>query len=89
MCYYEKYQQLFMENRVRAIKGTKKAEDHLRDCQIKVLSYWTVEVHNCSEIEFIDSTRHLYMSNRDISHLCYNALCIRLDHLSAEPHKHV
>ena len=46
-----------MENRVPALDGervlgTKKAEDHLRDCDIKVLSYWTVEMHNRSEIEF-------------------------------------
>ena len=34
------------------VKGTKKAEDHLRDCEIKVLSYWRVEMHNRSEIEF-------------------------------------
>ena len=47
-----------MENRVPALDGErvfrarKKAEDHLRDCEIKVLSYWTVEMHNRSEIEF-------------------------------------
>ena len=47
-----------MENRVPALdgecvfKGTKKAEEHLRDCVIKVLSCWTVEMHNRSEIKF-------------------------------------
>ena len=47
-----------MENRVPALDGErvfrarKKAVDHLRDCKIKVLSYWTVEMHNRSEIEF-------------------------------------
>ena len=35
------------------------------------------------------STRHLYIGDRDISHLCHNALCIRLDHLSMEPHEHI
>ena len=35
------------------------------------------------------STRHLYIGDRDISHLCHNALCIRLDHSSTEPHEDV
>ena len=33
------------------------------------------------------STRHLYIGDTDISHLCHNALCIRVDHLLTEPHK--
>ena len=36
----------------RMLRARKKAEDHLRDCEIKVLSYWRVEMHNRSEIEF-------------------------------------
>ena len=35
------------------------------------------------------ATRHLYIGGRDISHLCHNALCIKLDHSSTEPHEHM
>ena len=48
----------FFGNRVQALDGEhvlmarKNAEDHLRDCKIKVLSYWTVEMHNRSQTEF-------------------------------------
>ena len=35
------------------------------------------------------STRHLYIGDRDISQLCHNALCIRLDHSSTEPDEHM
>ena len=42
------------------------------------------------------TTGHVYctlppsdIGDRDISHLCHNALCIRLDHSSTEPHKHI
>ena len=35
------------------------------------------------------TTRHLYIGDRHISHLCHNALCIRLDHSSTEPHEHM
>ena len=82
-----------MENRVPALDGervfwgSKKAKDHLRDCEIKVLSYWTVEMDNRSEMSFMVSTRHLYIGDTDISHLCHNALCIRVDQLSTEPHE--
>ena len=40
-------------------------------------------------LSFMVSTRHLYIGDTDISHLCHNALCIRMDHLSTEPHKPV
>ena len=41
-----------MENRVQALDGErvfrarKKVEENLRDCKIKMLSYWTVEMYN-------------------------------------------
>ena len=38
-------------------------------------------------LSFMVSTRHLYIGDTDISHLCHNALYIRVDHLSTEPHE--
>ena len=38
-------------------------------------------------LSFMVGTKHLYIGDRDVSHLCHNALCIRLDHLSTEPHE--
>ena len=44
-------------------------------------------MHNRSETEFHGLHKHLYIGDTDISHLCHNALCIRVDHLSREPHE--
>ena len=46
-------------------------------------------MHSRSTAEFHGFIRHLYIGDRDICHLCQNALCIRLDLLSAEPHGHM
>ena len=44
-------------------------------------------VPTAHRLSFMVGTKHLYIGDRDVSHLWHNALCIRLDHLSTEPHE--
>ena len=61
------------------VLGTKMSEDHLRDCKIRVLSCWAVEMHNRSEIEFHGLQKASVLSDGDI----------RVDHSSTESHEHM
>ena len=46
-------------------------------------------MHNRSEIEFHGLHKAVVIGDIDISHLCHNALCIRLNHSSMEPQEHM
>ena len=80
-----------MENRVPALDGERVFRARKRPKTI----YETVN-YKCSvtgqrrcitaqRLSFMVSTRHLYIGDTGISHLCHNALCIRVDHSSTEP----
>ena len=90
--FFEKHQQLFLEN----ITELKNGECVLWARKVQKTGYGAVkykcpvtERWKCTtahRLSFMVGTKHLYIGDRDISHLCHNTLCIRLDHLSTEPH---
>ena len=85
--FFEKHQQLFLEN----ITESKNGECVLWARKVQKTGYGAVKYKwKCTtahRLSFIVGTKHLYIGDRDVSHLCHNALCIRLDHLSTEPHE--
>ncbi|MBV2113355.1 MAG: hypothetical protein KUF82_20580 [Candidatus Thiodiazotropha sp. (ex Ctena orbiculata)] len=90
--FFEKYQQLFLENSIRSKNG----ECVLWARKMQKTGYGAVKYKcpvtgqwKCTtahRLSFMVATRHLDIGDKDVSHLCHNALCIRADHLSAEPH---
>lgn len=90
--FFEKYQQLFSENSIRAsngecLLGARKAQKN---------GYGAMKYKNpftgrwkCTtahRLSYMIAMRQLDIGDKDVSHLCHNGLCIRTDHLSAEPH---
>ena len=84
--FLEKHQQFFLENITESKNGecvlwARKVQKTYRAVKYK----W--KCTTAHRLSFMVGTKHLYIGDRDVSHLCHNALCIRLDHLSTEPHE--
>lgn len=91
--FFEKYRQLFLENSAPSKNGeclfwarkVLKTGYGAVKYKCPVTRQW--KCTTAHRLSFMVATKHLDIGDRDVSHLCHNALCIRLDHLSAEPHE--
>ena len=74
-----------MENRVRALdeervfRARKRPKTIYQNVKLKcsVTEQWRCTT--AQRLSFLVCKRHLYIGDRDVSHLCHNALCIRFE----------